>query len=110
MINSEYASAEILTGQMHLYRGVLNDKGKAYLKLFKVCTAKLMASGRRMLEKEAVDGVREFEEEIDLWRDAAVCMRSGERQQRRAGSSPPDRLELSLNFCRRRANCWTVLR
>lgn len=41
IIISEYASAEMLTGQMHLYRGVLNDKGKAYLKLFKVCTAKL---------------------------------------------------------------------
>ncbi|WP_234943667.1 hypothetical protein [Sinorhizobium meliloti] len=63
MIISEYASAEILTGQMHLYRGVLNDEGKPDLKLFKVCTAKLMASGR-MLEKEAVEGVREFEDDI----------------------------------------------
>ncbi len=63
MIISEFASAEILTGQMHLYRGVLNDKGKAYLKLFKVCTAKLMASGR-MSEQEAIEGVREFEDEI----------------------------------------------
>ncbi|WP_085034950.1 hypothetical protein [Ensifer aridi] len=63
MIISEYASAEIMTGQFHLYRGVLNDRGKAYLKLFKVCSAKLMASGR-MSEKEAVEGVREFEDEI----------------------------------------------
>jgi hypothetical protein len=36
-----------------LYRGVLGDKGKAYLKLFKVCSVKMMASGR-MSEKEAV--------------------------------------------------------
>lgn len=63
MIISEYASAETLTGQLHIYRGVLNDKGKAYLKLFKVCTAKLVASGR-MSEADAVEGVREFEDEI----------------------------------------------
>ncbi|MNE12142.1 hypothetical protein D3C80_1049250 [compost metagenome] len=63
MIISEYASSEIMTGQFHLYRGVLNDKGKAYLKLFKVSSAKLMASGR-LSEKEAVEGVREFEDEV----------------------------------------------
>ncbi|MBP2572422.1 hypothetical protein J2767_003600 [Agrobacterium tumefaciens] len=63
MIISEYTSSEIMTGQFHLYRGVLNDKGKAYLKLFKVSSAKLMASGR-LSEKEAVEGVREFEDEI----------------------------------------------
>lgn len=63
MIISEYASAEIMTGQLHIYQGVLNDRGKAYLKQFKVTTAKLMASGR-LTEKEAIEGVREFEDEI----------------------------------------------
>lgn len=62
-IISEYASAKLLSGQMHVYRRVLNDKGKAYLKLFKVCTAKLMASCR-MSEAEAVEGIPEFEDEI----------------------------------------------
>lgn len=56
MIISEYASAEIMTGQLHIYRGVLNDKGKVYLKRFKVSTAKMMASGR-LTEKEAVGNV-----------------------------------------------------
>lgn len=54
MIISEYASPKILTGQMHLYRGVLNDNGKPYLKLFKVCTAKLRpldACRRRKLSR-----------------------------------------------------------
>ncbi|WGM61749.1 MULTISPECIES: hypothetical protein [Agrobacterium] len=63
MIISEYASSEIMTGQFHLYRSVLNDRGKAYLKLFKVCSAKLMASGR-LSENDAIEGVREFEDEI----------------------------------------------
>ncbi|MBY5453940.1 hypothetical protein HFO91_30645 [Rhizobium leguminosarum] len=63
MIISEYASAEIMTGQLHIYRGVLSDKGKAYLKLFKACSSKLMASGR-LTEKEAVEGIREFDDEI----------------------------------------------
>jgi hypothetical protein len=50
-------------GQLHSYRGVLNDKGKAYLQLFKTCTERMISSGR-MPAQQAYAGIRAFEEEI----------------------------------------------
>lgn len=63
MMIAEYVSAEILSGQMHSDHGILNEMGKAYLKLFKVCTERMISSGR-MPADEGHDGVRAFEEEI----------------------------------------------
>ena len=63
LIISEFASDGIRTGELHIYRGVMNDQGKAYLKLFQVCIAKLLSSGK-LTEKEAVEQVRELEDEI----------------------------------------------
>lgn len=63
MMIAEHVSAEILTGQMHSYRGVLNDKGKAYLQLFKTCTERMISSGR-MPAQQTYAGIRAFEEEI----------------------------------------------
>jgi hypothetical protein len=63
MMIAEHVSAEILTGQMHSYRGVLNDNGKAYLQLFKTCTERMISSGR-MPAHQAYAGIRAFEEEI----------------------------------------------
>ncbi|MDM9621961.1 hypothetical protein A6U87_20700 [Rhizobium sp. AC44/96] len=60
---AEYVSAEILTGQLHSYRGMLNDKGRAYLKLFKMSTEGLISSGR-MPAQLGYDGIRAFEEAI----------------------------------------------
>jgi len=63
MMIAEYVSAEILAGQMHDRRGILNDKGKAYLKLFKLCTERMISSGR-MPAQQGYEGIREFEKEI----------------------------------------------
>jgi len=63
MMIAEYVSAEILSGQMHSAHGILDDMGKAYLKLFKVCTERMISSGR-MPAGEGHDGIRAFEEEI----------------------------------------------
>ncbi|TBF87889.1 hypothetical protein ELG72_37630 [Rhizobium leguminosarum] len=63
MMIAEHVSAEILTGRMHSHRGVLNDRGKAYLQLFKTCTERMISSGR-MPAQQAYAGIRAFEEEI----------------------------------------------
>ena len=63
MMIAEYVSAEILTGKMHRYRGILDDKGKAYLQLFKLCTERMVSSGR-MPAQQAYAGIRAFEDEI----------------------------------------------
>lgn len=65
MMIAEYVSAEILSGQMHSYRGILTDKGKAYLKLFKVCTERMIGSGR-MPAQQGYEGIRAFEQEIAM--------------------------------------------
>jgi len=63
MMIAEHVSAEILSGKLHSYRGVLTAKGNGYLKLFKVCTEKMISSGR-LPAQEAYAGMREFEQEI----------------------------------------------
>ena len=63
MMIAEHVSAEILSGKLHSYRGILNDKGNAYLKLFKVCTEKMISSGR-IPAQEGDAGMRDFEQEI----------------------------------------------
>lgn len=63
MILAEYSSGEILSGKMHLRRGVMSDKGKAYLKLFKLCSEKLIASGR-LPQADAAESLRDFDNEI----------------------------------------------
>lgn len=55
MLIAEHVSAEILSGQLHEGHGTLGDRGKSYLRLFKVCTERLINSGR-MTEGEARDG------------------------------------------------------
>lgn len=60
---AEYVSAEILTGQLHSHRGMLNDKGRGYLKLFKMSTEGLIGSGR-MPAQLGCEGIRAFEEAI----------------------------------------------
>jgi hypothetical protein len=63
MMIAEYVSAEILSGKLHIYRGMLSDKGRSYLRLFKVCTEKMIKSGR-MQAQQGYAGIREFEQEI----------------------------------------------
>jgi len=63
MLVAEYVSAEILTGQMHSSPGILDDKGKAYLHLFKVCSERLISSGR-LPAPQAQSEIRAFEDEI----------------------------------------------
>lgn len=63
MMIAEFVSSEILSGQLHTYRGILNDKGKAYLKLFKVCTERMINSGR-IPAQQGYAGIRDFEQEI----------------------------------------------
>ncbi|ANG98372.1 hypothetical protein A8A54_04490 [Brucella pseudogrignonensis] len=58
MILSEFAATALLSGELHVYRGVVNDQGKAYTRLYKFCVGKLMAS-KRLSEKEAVEQVQE---------------------------------------------------
>jgi len=63
LIIKEFACSAIRTGELHIYRGVLNDQGKAYLKLFKVCAGNLMTT-HRLTEQEAVEELRELYDEI----------------------------------------------
>lgn len=63
MMIAEFVSAEILSGRLRTYRGILNYKGKAYLKLFKVCTERMINSGCMPAQQEYA-GIREFEQEI----------------------------------------------
>ncbi|KRB59111.1 hypothetical protein ASE04_27340 [Rhizobium sp. Root708] len=63
MMIAEHVSAEILSGQLHSCRGILNDKGRGYLKLFKVCTERLIGSGR-VPAQLGYNEIREFEAEI----------------------------------------------
>ncbi len=59
MILSEFAASALLSGELHVYRGAVNDQGKAYTRLYKFCVGKLMAS-KRLSEKEAVEQVKEL--------------------------------------------------
>lgn len=58
MILSEFAASALLSGELHVYRGVVNDQGKAYTRLHKFCVGKLLATGR-LSESEAVEQVQE---------------------------------------------------
>ena len=63
MMIAEHVSAEILSGKLHNYRGILGEKGNAYLKLFKVCTERMIGTGC-IPAQEGYAGMREFEQEI----------------------------------------------
>ncbi|WP_027488932.1 hypothetical protein [Allorhizobium undicola] len=63
MLVSEWAHAAIMTGETHIYRGVMNDHGKALLKLYKFMVAQLLHAGK-LTEAEAVEQVAELLDEI----------------------------------------------
>lgn len=63
MMIAEYVSGEILSGDLHSYRGMLGEQGKAYLKLFKICTERMIGSGR-IPSQQGYEGIRAFEDEI----------------------------------------------
>lgn len=63
LILSEFAVSMLQSGQFHTYRGLLNDQGKAYLRLYKTCVGSLIES-RRYSEEEGVDAVIELEKLI----------------------------------------------
>lgn len=60
---SEFASDVLCSGQLHVYRGVLNDHGKAYLRLYKACIGSLMKSGR-FSDQDGVDALLDLEKGI----------------------------------------------
>ena len=63
LIMSEFAASAVQSGQLHVYRGVMNDQGHAYLRLYKACIGALMKSGRYS-DLEGVEALTELEEAI----------------------------------------------
>lgn len=63
LIVSEVAADALQSGHLHIYRGVLNDQGHAYLRLFKACIGGLMKSGRYS-DQDGVDSLLELEKLI----------------------------------------------
>ena len=51
LIMSEFAASAVQSGHLHVYRGVMNDQGHAYLRLYKACIGALMKSGRYSTSK-----------------------------------------------------------
>ena len=60
---SEFAASAVQSGHLHVYRGVMNDQGHAYLRLYKACIGALMKSGRYS-DLEGVEALTELEEAI----------------------------------------------
>lgn len=63
LIVSEFAASALQSGHLHIYRGVLNEQGAAYLRLYKACLGSLMKSGRYS-DQEAIDAMIELEKLI----------------------------------------------
>jgi hypothetical protein len=63
LIMSEFAASAVQSGHLHVYRGVMNDQGHAYLRLYKACIGALMKSGRYS-DLEGVEALTELEEAI----------------------------------------------
>ena len=63
MLISEWCDAAIMTGQTHIYRGVLNSHGLALLKLYKTCIGHLIANGQ-LTKDEGVQQVAELLDQI----------------------------------------------
>jgi len=63
MLLSEWAHAALLTGETHIYRGVVNDHGRAMIKLYKVSVAQMINAGT-MTKDEGVEQVAELLDEI----------------------------------------------
>lgn len=63
LILSEFAASALQSGHLHIYRGVLNDQGKAYLRLYKACLGSLMKSGCYS-DQEGIDAMLELEKLI----------------------------------------------
>jgi len=62
LLISEFAASALQSGRLHIYRGALNDQGKAYLRLYKACLGSLMKSGR-FSDQEGVEQLMEMEME-----------------------------------------------
>ncbi len=63
LVVSEFAASVLQSGHLHIYRGVLNDQGKAYLRLYKACVGSLMKSGRYS-DQEGINAMLDVEKLI----------------------------------------------
>lgn len=60
LLISEFVASVLQSGRFHVYKGALNDEGKAYFRLYKACLGGLMKSGR-FSDQEGVEQLLDME-------------------------------------------------